>query len=48
MMKDGLEIKVLPTTSIWKGVTYATDLEELKNYIKDLIDKGVYPENLWK
>ena len=29
MMKDGLEIKVLPTTSIWKGVTYKEDVEEL-------------------
>lgn len=48
IMYNGNTFNVVKTNSIWKGVTYATDLEELKNYIKDLIDKGVYPENLWK
>lgn len=48
LMEEGKEIKVLPTTSTWKGVTYATDLEDLKNYIKKLIEKGEYPNELWK
>lgn len=47
MMKDGLEIKVLPTTSIWKGVTYKEDVEELKAHIRECIENGEYPENLW-
>ena len=47
MMKDGLEIKVLPTTAIWKGVTYKEDLEELKEHIRECIENGEYPENLW-
>lgn len=48
LMEEGKEIKVLPTTSTWKGVTYATDLEDLKIYIKKLIEKGEYPSELWK
>ena len=47
MMKDGLEIKVLPTTALWKGVTYKEDLEELKAHIRKAIENGEYPENLW-
>jgi NDP-sugar pyrophosphorylase family protein len=47
MMKDGLEIKVLPTTALWKGVTYKEDLEELKEHIRKAIENGEYPENLW-
>ena len=46
-VKDGLEIKVLPTTSIWKGVTYKEDVEELKAHIRECIENGEYPENLW-
>ena len=47
MMKDGLEIKVLPTTALWKGVTYKEDLDELKAHIRKAIENGEYPENLW-
>lgn len=47
MMKEGLEIKVIPTTSVWKGVTYKTDLDDLKTHILNEIEKGEYPENLW-
>ena len=42
-----VDVKVIPTTAIWKGVTYASDLEELKEYIRELIDEGVYPNNLY-
>ena len=47
MMKEGLDIKVIPTTSVWKGVTYKTDLEDLKQHILKEIEAGEYPENLW-
>ena len=45
--KNNIDVKVIPTSSVWKGVTYASDLEELKEYIRGLIDGGVYPENLY-
>ena len=45
--KNNIDVKVIPTNDVWKGVTYASDLEELKEYIRELIDKGVYPENLY-
>lgn len=45
--KNNVDVKVIPTKAVWKGVTYASDLEELKEYIRELIDKGVYPENLY-
>ena len=41
------KVEVIPTTSTWYGITYKEDLEEFKNNIHNLIQKGVYPNNLW-
>lgn len=42
------ELKLIKTSSIWKGITYSSDLEELKEYINELIQKGEYPSNLYQ
>lgn len=48
MINKGIcKIKLIPTSSTWKGITYKEDLEEFKDYIKSQINKGVYPENLY-
>jgi choline kinase len=39
--------KVLPTDERWFGVTYQQDKPRVKQAIRDLIRRGVYPENLW-
>ena len=44
---DNLKVRVVDTTSVWKGVTYKEDKEELVNYINELIEKGEYPSNLY-
>lgn len=41
-------VKILDSTDKWLGVTYKEDKENVVNEIKKLIDKGVYPNNLWK
>jgi hypothetical protein len=46
--EENQEIKVLSTTAQWFGITYQQDKEETKKRIKNLIEKGVYPENLWE
>ncbi len=33
--------------SKWLGITYKEDLEDFKNEINQLIEKGEYPANLW-
>ena len=40
--------KVLHTNAVWKGITYSSDLAELKEYIASQIDSGVYPSNLYR
>lgn len=45
---DGLKVRVVDTDSVWKGVTYKEDKEELVNYISKLIENGEYPNNLYK
>jgi len=45
---DNLKVRVVDTTSVWKGVTYKEDKEELVNYINNLIEKGEYPNNLYE
>ena len=46
--KKLIQIKLIPTHAVWKGVTYREDLEELKGYIKSEIENGVYPEKLYE
>lgn len=39
---------VIPTTAKWEGVTYKEDKESVVKAINELIEEGVYPQNLWK
>lgn len=41
-------VKVLPTSSKWFGVTYKEDAPVVTKDLKQLVQKGEYPENLWK
>lgn len=45
---DNLKVRIIDTDSKWMGVTYKEDKEELVNYINGLIEKGEYPNNLYK
>ena len=40
--------EVIDNHAIWKGITYKEDLIELKEYINELIERGVYPVDLYK
>lgn len=40
-------VKVLKSQERWHGITYAEDKSGLKTAIRDMIDRGVYPEPLW-
>lgn len=41
-------VEVLKTEDHWFGVTYKEDKAFVQNSIKQLVEKGDYPENLWK
>ena len=41
-------VKVLETKDKWFGVTYHADVDTVKKALKGLVDKGVYPEELFK
>ena len=41
-------VKVLPATDQWFGVTYPQDKALAVKHIQQLIQQGVYPENLWE
>lgn len=47
-IKDGVKVHVLESVDKWLGVTYREDKEYVVSEIQKLIDKGVYPNNLWK
>lgn len=40
-------VKVLSANEKWFGVTYQQDKPRVKQAIRDLIDQGIYPKNLW-
>jgi len=45
---DTATVKVIKTDSPWFGVTYKDDKPFVIEKIKNLIEKGEYPEKLWK
>ncbi len=52
-LKENLEkgkIKILhkPSHSKWIGMTYKSDLENVKNELKKMKEEGIYPEKLWE
>jgi len=42
------KLKVLSSDAVWFGVTYKEDKPDVVKKIQNLIDKGVYPKELWK
>ena len=46
-IKEGGRVEIIPTTSSWFGVTYKEDAPFVANSLRDLINKGEYPEKLW-
>ncbi len=49
LIRDGKgNIKVIPTSSQWFGVTYKEDAPGVQASLNALIAKGEYPSNLWK
>ena len=42
------KLKVLSSNASWFGVTYKEDKPEVMRKIRELIEKGVYPNNLWQ
>ena len=47
-IRNGVKVKVLESTDKWLGVTYREDKEHVVSEIQKLVDKGVYPNNLWE
>ncbi|MBN1822357.1 MAG: NTP transferase domain-containing protein [Prolixibacteraceae bacterium] len=46
--EEKVYVKVLNADSPWFGVTYKEDQPFVVKQIKELVKKGIYPENLWK
>lgn len=46
-IKNGKDVDVVSTDAHWMGMTYKEDCEALKEFIKEEIANGIYPENLW-
>jgi hypothetical protein len=46
-IKEGGTIEIIPTTSLWFGVTYKEDAPFVQGSLMKLIKEGEYPENLW-
>jgi dTDP-glucose pyrophosphorylase len=47
-IREGGRVEIIPTTSSWFGVTYKEDAPFVENSLRDLIQKGEYPERLWE
>jgi NDP-sugar pyrophosphorylase family protein len=47
-IKDSGTIKVIRTNVPWFGVTYKEDAPEVEKRLNELVQKGEYPNRLWK
>jgi UTP-glucose-1-phosphate uridylyltransferase len=47
LAKKDATVKVLPSPDAWFGVTYQSDKAPAMARVRELIDRGLYPENLW-
>jgi hypothetical protein len=47
-IKEGGTIEVIPTSSLWFGVTYKEDAPFVKESLDKLIKDGEYPALLWE
>ena len=48
-VKEGrVKVRMIPTIAKWQGITYKEDKQRLVDDIQELIDKGEYPQSLWK
>lgn len=47
-IREGGTIEIIPTSSLWFGVTYKEDAPFVKKNLNELVSSGEYPENLWK
>lgn len=47
LLEKKATVGVLPTPERWFGITYQADKLRVREAIKKLISKGVYPEDLW-
>lgn len=49
LVREGkARIRVLPTGERWFGVTYPEDRPRVQAAIREIVARGVYPENLWQ
>ncbi|MCH4888404.1 nucleotidyltransferase [Acidaminobacter sp. JC074] len=49
MIKENkIQVDVIKTDEKWFGVTYAADKPFVQGSIESLVEKGVYPRNLWE
>ena len=47
LIRRGLKVPVLFTEDQWFGVTYQADGPQVINELKNMIEIGIYPSNLW-
>ena len=45
--KEAASVKVLSTSDKWIGITYKEDIEPAQEGFRQMIESGLYPENLW-
>ncbi len=45
---ERVSVRVLPTSERWMGVTHREDLASVRRGVQDLVQRGVYPKDLWR
>ncbi|MDD5922429.1 MAG: nucleotidyltransferase [Eubacteriales bacterium] len=46
--KKQITVRVLPTSSVWYGMTYKQDHKIVADAILEMVHQGIYPENIYR
>ena len=46
--RSACTVKILKTDATWFGMTYAEDLQTVKDSLAELVKEGKYPDGEWK
>ena len=46
--ENKIDVEIVSTSSTWLGITFKEDKEHVTKHLSSLIQKNIYPENLWQ
>ena len=47
IIRNGFTLRDIPTSDMWFGITYESDVQEARGALKKYTEQGLYPAPVW-